>query len=86
MIRQISIIVVLVFSVFALLTAAGPLYEGVSEPIQDSDEVQEQGHVETIDSIIKAVLIYAPLTLVLGFIGWAFVWVVRRERRVGRRR
>lgn len=86
MIRQIAIIVVLVFTVFAVMTAAGPLLEGVSEPIKDSQPVQDQGHTGTIDKIITAILVYAPITLVLGFIGWGFVWVIRRERRVGRRR
>lgn len=84
MIRQIAVIVILVFTVGAVLTVAGPLMEGVAPVVENDDAVQEVGHDSAIDNIVTAVLVWAPLTLILGFIGWGFVWVLRRERRTGR--
>jgi hypothetical protein len=84
MIRQIAVIVILVFTVGAILTVAGPLMEGIAPVVENDDAVQEVGHDSAIDNIVTAVLVWAPLTLILGFIGWGFVWVLRRERRTGR--
>jgi hypothetical protein len=53
--------------------------------VENDAAVQEVGHDTYVQGIVDAVLIWAPLTLLLGFIGWGFVWVVRRERIVGRR-
>jgi hypothetical protein len=53
--------------------------------VENDPAVQEVGHDSAIQGIVDAVLIWAPLTLLLGFIGWGFVWVLRRERVVGRR-
>jgi multisubunit Na+/H+ antiporter MnhC subunit len=86
MIRALATLVILVFTVGAILMVAGPLYEGVAPTIQEDDAVQEMGHADTIDSIVKAALVYAPTVLVMGMTGWAFVWVLRRERFFGRAR
>ena len=85
MIRQMAVVIVLVFSVGAVLTAAGPVLEAIAPVVENDAAVQEAGHDSAIQDIVDAVLIWAPLTLLLGFIGWGFVWVLRRERVVGRR-
>jgi len=85
MIRQIAVVVVLTFSVGAVLTAAGPVFEAIAPMVATDPAVQAVGHDSAIQGIVDAVLIWAPLTLLLGFIGWGFVWVLRRERIVGRR-
>ena len=85
MIRQVAVVITLTFSVAAVLTAAGPVMEAIAPMVENDAAVQEVGHDTYIQDIVRAVLIWAPLTLLLGFIGWGFVWVVRRERIVGRR-
>lgn len=84
MIRQLAVIIILVFTVGAVLTVAGPLMEGVAPVVEDDDAVQEVGHDSAVDGIVTAVLVWAPVTLVMGFVAWGFVWVLRRERRTGR--
>jgi len=85
MIRQVAVVITLTFSIAAVLTAAGPLMEAIAPMVENDAAVQEVGHDTYVQGIVDAVLIWAPLTLLLGFIGWGFVWVVRRERIVGRR-
>jgi len=85
MIRQIAVIITLTFSVGVVLTVAGPVFEAIAPMVENDPAVQEVGHDSAIQGIVDAVLIWAPLTLLLGFIGWGFVWVLRRERVVGRR-
>jgi hypothetical protein len=85
MIRQVAVVITLTFSIAAVLTAAGPVMEAIAPIVENDAAVQEVGHDSQIQGIVDAVLIWAPLTLLLGFIGWGFVWVVRRERIVGRR-
>jgi hypothetical protein len=85
MIRQVAVVITLTFSIAAVLTAAGPVMEAIAPMVENDAAVQEVGHDSHIQGIVDAVLIWAPLTLLLGFIGWGFVWVVRRERIVGRR-
>lgn len=85
MIRQIAVIITLTFSVGVVLTVAGPVLEAIAPIVETDPAVQEVGHDSAIQDIVDAVLIWAPLTLLLGFIGWGFVWVLRRERIVGRR-
>jgi energy-converting hydrogenase Eha subunit E len=85
MIRQIAVIITLTFSVGAVLTVAGPVLEAIAPMVENDPAVQEVGHDSAIQGIVDAVLIWAPLTLLLGFICVGFVWVLRRERVVGRR-
>ena len=85
MIQVIVVIILLAFTTMGVMMAAGPLMEGIVPVIANDDAVQEMGHASIISDIQTAVLVYVPLTIILGMIGWGFIWVIRREQVLSRR-
>ena len=82
---QVVILVILLAFVVAVVigVVAGPVYEAVTDVVANDDAVQSMGHANDVMNIQDTVLeILAPV-LILMFILYGFVYILRRERYEG---
>lgn len=73
-------LVIAFFAVAGLMLAVGPAVEQVREPVESNDAVQDQGWDDIPGDIQTSVLDYAPRIFMIGMIGWAVVWYLRKEQ------
>lgn len=84
MIQVVALLIVLVFTLAVVFLAAAPMYEKITDVVTTDDAVQSLGHADEVTAIQDTVLEQLWPVVILLFVAYGFVYILRQEKFEGR--